>query len=63
MSDREFMLSVYSMWGNEGFLRCNLSSDVQERIKKKAFIDLFNDNYQNIYDEAYDTIMENKIDL
>ena len=59
MSDREFMLSVYSMWGNEGFLRCNLSSDVQERIKKKAFIDLFNDNYQNIYDEAYDTIMEN----
>ena len=25
----------------------------------RSFIDLFNDNYQNIYDEAYDTIMEN----
>ena len=37
MSDREFLLSVNNLWGDEAFLRCNLFSDVQEKIKKKAF--------------------------
>ena len=59
MSDREFLLSVNNLWGDEAFLRCNLFSDVQERIKKKAFTDLFDDKFQTIYDQAYDTTMEN----
>ena len=33
MSDREFLLSVNNLWGDEAFLRCNLFSDVQERFR------------------------------
>ena len=58
MSDREFYLSVDNNWALEGFSRCDLFSEVEERILKKVFVTVFDDKFHEIYDQAFNTAMD-----
>ena len=48
MSDREFYLSVDNNWALEGFSRCDLFSEVEERILKKVFVTVFDEKFHEI---------------